>query len=593
MEINNRIKRLRELMEEKGISAYIIPTTDPHSSEYVADYYKGRSFISGFTGSAGTALVTYDKALLWADGRYFVQAEEEIEGSEFELMKMGVEGVPNLKEWLENNLETGATLGFDGKLFPQKEVEDLEGKLKEKEIDFTGEYDLIGEIWKDRPDLPSGKAFILEEKYAGESVEEKLSRVREEMQEKDANILLLSSLDDIAWLFNIRGSDVSFNPVVISYACVTEEKAYLFVNKEKIDKDVEAFLNENNIEVKAYDQISKFVSEINKEKNVILDKKKFNSWLYKNLDRDVEVIDETNITTKLKAVKNETEIKNQKSTYIKDGVALVKFFHWIDKNIDKEEIDEISAAERLEDFRKEQDLYMEPSFGTISAYGPNAAMAHYSATEDSFSKLKPEGMYLVDSGGQYLDGTTDITRTVALGKLTEEEKKDYTLTLKGHINLINMKFLKGTTGYGLDIACRYPLWQEGLDFKHGTGHGVGFFLNVHEGPQRIANDPTNKVSLEPGMVVSIEPGMYRMGKHGIRIENIVVVEEDMETEFGKFLSFHTLSYVPIDSNCINKELLSQEEIQWLNNYHKEVYEKLSPSLDGEVLDWLKEKTKEI
>nr|WP_198927474.1 aminopeptidase P family protein [Tissierella creatinophila] len=589
--INERLESLRKLMKEKEIDAYIVPTKDPHGSEYVAEYYKGRSFISGFTGSAGNVVITSDRALLWTDGRYFIQAENELKGSEYNLMKMGEKDVPSFTRWLKDNLKDRAKLGFDGKLFSQAEVEILKKLLKEKDIELIDEFDLVGEVWKNRPELPSGKAYSLDKKYAGFTPKEKIEQVRNSMKEKDADIFLISSLDDIAWVFNLRGSDIAYNPVVISYAAITKDRALLFVDKEKIEEKVESFLNENKIEIKEYEEISNFIESL-KDENVLLDKNRINRWLYKSLNETVKVIDDIDITTKLKANKNEIELENQRNAYVKDGVALVKFLHWIDSTIGKEEIDEISAAEKLEDFRREQDLFVEPSFNTISAYAANAAMAHYSATRDSFSVLEAKGLYLVDSGGQYLDGTTDITRTVSLGEITDEEKKDFTLTLKGHINLTDMKFLEGTNGYQLDAICRYPLWKEGFDYKHGTGHGVGFFLNVHEGPHRIANVP-NDVVLEEGMVVSIEPGVYRASKHGIRIENIVAVKKDIKTEFGQFMSFETLSFVPIDLNCIDEKLLTESEKGWLNSYHSEVYEKLSPYLDGKVLEWLKEKTREI
>lgn len=592
MNIKERLEKLRKMMKEKEIDAYIVPTTDPHSSEYVAEHYKGRSFISGFTGSAGTALITHNKALLWTDGRYFIQAQNEIKNSEYKLMKMGEKEVPSYQKWLEENLQVGDSLGFDGKLFSEKQVEDLEEKLSGKKINFIYEFDLLRDIWRDRPELPNEKAFVLDKKYAGITSKEKIEQVRDYMDEKKADILLLSSLDDIAWLFNIRGGDISHSPVVISYASISKEEAYIFVDKSKIEKEVESVLNENGIRVKEYEDISNFIEQISEDKTVILDKKKINRWLYKSLSKDIKVIHEVDITTKLKAIKNDIELKNQRSTYVKDGVALVKFFHWLDTNIGKIEITEVTAADKLEGFRKEQELYMEPSFGTISAYGENAAMAHYSATKDSFSVLKAQGLYLVDSGGQYLDGTTDITRTVGLGEISDEEKRDFTLTLKAHINLSRMKFLKGSNGYQLDIACRYPLWQEGLDFKHGTGHGVGFVLNVHEGPHRIANAP-NDISLEEGMVVSIEPGVYKAGRHGIRIENIVAVQKDIETEFGQFMSFETLSFVPIDLNCIDIKLLDEVEKKWLNSYHQEVYNKLSPFLNKDINKYLEEKTKSI
>jgi Xaa-Pro aminopeptidase len=412
------------------------------------------------------------------------------------------------------------------------------------------------------------------------------------MKEKEADYFVLGSLDDIAWAFNIRGADVLYTPVIISYALISMDKAYFFVDEEKINKDVKVFLNENNVNIKPYKDIEKFLSNIENNSGVFLDKSMTNRYIYNAIPENTKIISDTNITTNLKGNKNETEVENQKNAYIKDGVALSKFLYWIDNNIGKEKITEISASDKLLKLRKEQEGFIEPSFSTISAYGANAAMAHYSAKEDSFSILEEKGLYLVDSGGQYLDGTTDITRTIALGDITDEEKRDFTLTLKGHINLSDAKFLKGTNGYQLDILCRNPLWQEGLDFKHGTGHGVGYLLGVHEGPHRIANSP-NDVSLEKGMIVSIEPGVYKAGKHGIRIENIVVVDEDMETESGEFLRFETLSYVPIDLKAIDTELLNKKEKSWLNDYHREVFEKISPYLNKDEKEWLEENTRKI
>lgn len=592
LKINDRVKRLRELMDELGITAYIVPTSDPHQSEYVADYYKDRAWITGFTGSAGTAVITQDEAILWTDGRYFIQAEKELAGSEYKLYKMNIPGFPTYTEYLQEKLKTGDAIGFNGKVFDESSFEDLKDLFEEKNINFIDEYDLIGRIWEDRPMLPKSKTFILEEKYSGKSTKEKVGEVRKELNKKNADYFLLGSLDDIAWLYNIRGRDVSNNPVVISYALVTIEKAYLFVDKEKIDKNMEDILVLNGVEIYDYDEVRNFALKFESNRRILLDKTKINRWLYSGIPSDCKVLDEMNITTKLKGIKNITEIENQRNAYIRDGVALTKFLYWLDNNIGKMEITEISAQEKLDSLRGEQELFIDLSFGTISAYGPNAAMAHYSAIEDSNAILEPKGFYLVDSGGQYLDGTTDITRTIALGPITEEEKKDFTLTLKGHINLNDAKFLEGTNGYQLDIICRYPLWQENLDYKHGTGHGIGFLLNVHEGPHRIASAPNN-VALEKGMIVSIEPGVYKMGKHGIRIENIVVVDKDIETESGKFMKFETLSFAPIDLDAIDVSLLTQREKEWLNGYHKEVYDKLSPYLNDEEKTWLKNETRSI
>lgn len=592
LNINEKIEKLRQLMIKEGVTAYIVPTSDPHQSEYVADHYKARAWVSGFTGSAGTVVITRDEALLWTDGRYFIQAEQELEGSEFKLMKIGTPNTPGYMEWLKDNLKTGDKIAFDGKLLSQATVNKLEKTIDDPSIKLVNNYDLIDEIWENRPSLPKGKIFIHEEKYTGLTVVDKLKNVRKKMKNRGAHYFLLGSLDDIAWLYNIRGSDIAYNPVVIAYGLVTMDQAYLFVDKDKINEEVQNFLEDAGVKIKEYNEVLEYVRQIPGDSQILLDENKINNWLYKAINRGCKIINQIDITTKLKAVKSHTELENQKNAYIKDGVALVKFLHWLDKNIGKVEITELSAAAKLEEFRREQDLFIEPSFETISAYGANAAMAHYAATEDSYAKLRAEGLYLVDSGGQYLDGTTDITRTVALGPVSKEERKDFTLTLKGHINLISARFLAGTRGSQLDILCRHPLWQAGLDYKHGTGHGVGYFLNVHEGPHRIAA-VSNDVPLKKGMVVSIEPGVYKAGKHGIRIENIVVVDEDIKTESGQFFKFEVLSFVPIDLACIDKSMLTKDEKQWINKYHSHVFDKISPYLNKEERAWLEKKTKAI
>ncbi|MBU5426095.1 aminopeptidase P family protein [Tissierella pigra] len=592
MVINERVKKLRELMKDKGISAYIVNTGDPHQSEYVADYYKGRVWISGFTGSAGIVVITQKEAILWTDGRYFVQAEKELKGSEYKLFKIAIPGFPTYTEWLRDNLNNGDTIGFDGKVYSQFAVENLEKEFKGKNIKFIDEYDLVGEIWTDRPSLPTEEAFIHELKYTGKTGKEKIEEVRAEMKKQGADYFLIGSLDDIAWLYNIRGRDVSNNPVVISYALISTDKSYLFTDKRKISSEVEAFLKENGVEIAEYNEVIDYISKIDKKTNIYIDKNRINRWLYKAIPSECNIVEGTDITTNLKGRKNPTEIQNQKNAYIKDGVALVKFLYWLDKNVGNIQVTEVSAQEKLLEFRKEQEGFIEPSFGTISAYKANAAMMHYSANENSNAEIKREGLYLVDSGGQYFDGTTDITRTVVMGPITEEEKRDFTLTLKGHINLGNARFLYGATGHSLDVLARYPLWQEGIDYKCGTGHGIGFLLNVHEGPHRIA-PIVNTVVLEKGMVVSIEPGVYKAGSHGIRIENIVVVDEDIKTDSGQFMKFETLSFVPIDLEGVDVELLSEKERLWLNEYHKDVYNKLESYLSHEEREWLKNETRSI
>ncbi|WP_234949840.1 aminopeptidase P family protein [Tepidimicrobium xylanilyticum] len=591
--MNDRIKKLRNLMKERGIKAYIIPTYDPHQSEYLADHYKTRVWISGFTGSAGTVIVTEDKAILWTDGRYFIQAEKELEGSEIQLFKIGIPGFPTYMEWLRDNLNDGDALGFDGKVFPQSDVKRLEEEMGQKRIRFIDEYDLIGELWTDRPPAPKSKAFVHDVKYTGKTAKEKIEEVRIAMEKKGVDYFLLGSLDDIAWLYNIRGRDVACNPVVISYALISKYEAWLFVDEDKLDDEVKTHLKENGIAVDGYDKVIDYVKGINEGNKVFLDPSRINRWLYKGVPVGCEIVEGTNITTKLKGIKNSTEIENQKKAYIKDGVALVKFLYWLDNNIGKINITEVSAAEKLEEFRRKQEGFIEPSFDTIAAYKENGAMMHYKAEEGKSNyELKKEGMFLVDSGGQYLDGTTDITRTIILGDITEEEKKDFTLTLKGHINLIDARFLYGATGSNLDVLARYPLWQEGIDYKSGTGHGIGFLLNVHEGPHRISTIPNN-VILEKGMVVTIEPGVYRAEKYGIRIENVAVVVEDIETDSGQFMKFETISYCPIDLEGIDVDMLTEKERKWLNDYHEKVYEKLSPFLNEEEKEWLKEETRSI
>lgn len=592
MNVNERIISLRKLMTEKGITAYLIPTSDPHQSEYVAEYYKGRQWISGFTGSAGTVIITLNEAILWTDGRYFIQAENELKDSEFKLYRMATPGFPTYTEYLGETLMNDQTLGFDGKVVSQSEVEKIKSTLAEKQINILDKYDLVGEIWNERPESPLGDTFVHELKYTGISASDKVEKVRVEMKKKNSDYFLLSSLDDIAWLYNIRGKDVPNNPVVISYALITLESAFIFVDKNKLNKEVETYFADNKISIAGYDEISDYVKNFQKNSRVLLDKTRVNRWIYSLIPSSCKVIDEMNITTVLKGIKNPTEIENQKSAYIKDGVALTKFLYWLDTNLGKIEISEMSAQEKLLKFREEQELFVEPSFGTISAYGANAAMMHYSASENSNAIFKQEGLYLLDSGGQYFDGTTDITRTIVLGPITDEEKRDFTLTLKGHINLISARFLLGTSGHALDILSRYPLWQEGIDYKCGTGHGVGFFLNVHEGPHRFAA-VVNNVALENGMIITIEPGVYKVGKHGIRIENVAVVENDITNESGQFMKFHTLSFVPIDLDAVDSLMMSESEKKWLNNYHRDVYIKLSPYLNDEEKLWLEKETRDI
>lgn len=587
----NNLEKLREAMEKENIDYYIIPSSDSHQSEYVAEHFKGREFISGFTGSAGVLLVGLKEAFLWTDGRYFIQAERELNGSGISLMKMRTPGYPTIEEWIKKNIKSKKTLGFDGRLFSVNQYKGFLDISKENNFSINMDNDLLKNIWEARPELPKSKIFLHGEAYSGKYASEKLQEVRKHMKEKDAKNYIISSLDDIAWLCNIRGNDVKFNPVALSYVLINENYANLYINNAKIDDNTKEKLKNEGFEIYEYDEIEEHVKLI--EDRTIIDPNKLNAKIYSCLSSDVKVINEMNITTKLKAIKNEVEIANTEKSQVRDGVAMVKFIKWLKDNLGKEKITEISASKKLTEFRSKGENYKGDSFGTIAGYKEHAAMMHYSATEATDYEIKQEGMFLVDSGGQYLDGTTDITRTFILGNITEEEKRDFTLVLKGHIALSTAKFLKGTTGVNLDILARRPLWNYGIDYKCGTGHGVGYFLNVHEGPQGIRPEGNSTV-LKPGMIITNEPGVYKEGKHGIRIENTLLVVKDINSEeFGEFYKFKTISYCPIDLNGVVIEMLTNEERDWLNNYHKIVFEKLSPYLNDEEIEFLKVQTREI
>jgi len=590
VDIKSRIESLRSLMKERSIDAFIIPSSDNHGSEYVSDYFRVRQWISGFTGSAGTVVITEKEAHLWVDGRYFLQGEQQIQGTEYILERMGEPGVKTYTQWICDNVKTGGTVSFNGKVFTVSQLHDLEESFKEKGIKTKPEEDIFDIIWKDRPTMPNKKIFIHEDSYAGKTVEEKLTLVKEEMKNINVNNLLLASLDDIAWLLNLRGGDVECNPVFLSYFLISDDKYILYVDKEKLNEKIINLLSSKSISIKDYNDI---VSDLKLIKgNITFDPSKTNVWLKESINKEVNTIEKRNITTDLKARKNSVELKNIENAHIKDGVAMVKFIKWVKENVNNEEITEISAAEKLKELREEGEDFIDISFDTIAGYGPHGAIIHYKASEESSLKLQPKGLFLVDSGAQYLDGTTDITRTIALGELTEEEKEDYTLVLKGHLNLSTAIFLEGTPGCSLDVLARRALWSKGLDFKHGTGHGVGYLLNVHEGPQGIRRE-LNPIALEEGMIVSNEPGVYKADKHGVRIENLIAVQEKEKNDFGKFMCFKDLTLCPYELDAINISLLNEDEKSWLNDYHKKVLEKLSPYLLEDEVLWLKNATKEI
>ena len=595
--IKQRIENIRDLMKEKNIYAYIVPSSDYHQSEYVGDYFKSREFMSGFTGSAGTLIISMDEAGLWTDGRYFIQAEQELKDSGIKLFKMGEEGVPTIEEYLLEKLPKNSTLGFDGRVMSVKEGQSLANKLAFKGINIEYKYDLVNDIWEDRCSLPTEKAFLLGVEYSGEGFSDKLSRIRAVMKEKKATTHILASLDDIAWLFNIRGRDVKSNPVVLSYAVISIDSVYLFIDKNKIGEDIRAELSKENVQIKGYEEVYEFIKNIDENEVVLIDTSKVNYAIYNNIPSNVQKIEERNPSILFKSIKNEIELKNIRNSHIKDGVAFTKFMYWLKNNIGKIEITEISATQKLEEFRREKDKFIEPSFSTIAAYKDHAAMMHYSATEESNYKLEPRDLFLVDSGGQYFDGTTDITRTIALGPIPENVRKDFTNVVRGMIRLSKAKFLYGCRGYNLDILARGPLWEEGVDYKCGTGHGIGFVLNVHEGPNgfrwKVREDIDDSCILEEGMVTTNEPGVYVENSHGIRIENEIVVRKAEKNEYGQFMDFEVIKFAPIDLDAIDESLILKDEKVYLNNYHKQVYDKISPYLNEEEKQWLKTYTREI
>lgn len=595
--IKQRIENIRDLMKEKNIYAYIVPSSDYHQSEYVGDYFKSREFMSGFTGSSGTLIISMDEAGLWTDGRYFIQAEQELKDSGIKLFKMGEEGVPTIEEYLLEKLPKNSTLGFDGRVMSVKEGQSLANKLAFKGINIEYKYDLVNDIWEDRCSLPTEKAFLLDTEYSGESFSDKLSRIRAVMKAKKATTHILASLDDIAWLFNIRGRDVKSNPVVLSYAVISIDSVYLFIDKNKIGEDIRAELSKENVQIKGYEEVYEFIKKIEENEVVLIDTSKVNYAIYNNIPSNVQKIEERNPSILFKSIKNEIELKNIRNSHIKDGVAFTKFMYWLKNNIGKIEITEISATQKLEEFRREQDKFIEPSFSTIAAYKDHAAMMHYSATEESNYKLEPRDLFLVDSGGQYFDGTTDITRTIALGPIPENVRKDFTNVVRGMIRLSKAKFLYGCRGYNLDILARGPLWEEGIDYKCGTGHGIGFVLNVHEGPNgfrwKVREDIDDTCILEEGMVTTNEPGVYVENSHGIRIENEIVVRKSEKNEYGQFMDFEVITFAPIDLDAIDESLILKDEKVYLNNYHKQVYDKISLYLNEEEKQWLKTYTREI
>lgn len=594
-EVSGRIEELRREMGKRGIDMYIVPTSDFHESEYVGEYFKARSYMTGFTGSAGTAVITQKEAGLWTDGRYFIQADRELFGSPVTLYRMGEEGVPTVKEYVGQNLKEGGCLGFDGRVVNAGAGEEYAKIAAEKGGRIAAGEDLVGKVWKERPPFPENPAFILEENYTGESTQSKLQRVRQKMEEKGADVHILTSLYDIAWLFNIRGGDISHVPVVMSFAAVTREESIWFVHRGVLSPEIISCCSENQISIRAYGDIYDYAKSIPAKDKVLLDKRIVNYRICDSLQ--AEIIDAPNPVEMMNPVKNETELSNIRNAHVKDGVAFTKFMYWLKTHVGKDEMTEISTAEYLENCRKEQELFRDISFDTISAYGEHAAMMHYSATPETNVLLQPKGFLLVDSGGHYLDGSTDITRTLALGELSREQKFHFTTVCRCNLNLASAKFLYGCRGTNLDILAREPLWKLGLDYKCGTGHGIGYFLNVHEGPNafrwRHASDGSRDCVLEEGMVTTDEPGIYLEGSYGIRTENELVCKKAEKNAYGQFMEFEIITYAPIDLDAILPEEMTAGEREFLNAYHKMVYEKISPFLEEKEREWLKEYTREI
>ena len=588
-----KLRELRKLMKKFKIQAYLIPSTDPHQSEYVPENWNRRAWFSGFTGSAGELAVTLRKAGLWTDSRYFLQAESQLEGTDIQLYKLGLPDTPSIREWLSDELKSGDQVGIDPRLISHREFQDLQQHLQKKNIQLRStERNLVDEIWKDQPSFPMSTLRPHPLKYAGISCQDKISLLQEELRKESCTGIILTTLDDIAWLFNIRGKDIPFNPLLISYAIVTLKNAHLFVHPEKLDRAAKKHLK-SAIKTHDYQEFSKFIKKKFGEKDKLwIDASRVSSWISEQLDQKCELYLKESPVPAMKAPKNSVEIEGLRQAHIRDGVAMVQFLRWLETHIGRKKITEISAANTLEQFRRKQPLYQGPSFNTISAYQEHAAIVHYAATPESDVELKPQGIYLIDSGGQYLDGTTDITRTLALGEPSSRQKQLFTRVLKGHLQLAMTRFPKGTAGNQLDTIARKPLWDLGLNYGHGTGHGIGSYLNVHEGPQAISYYRGIGVALVPGMIISNEPGYYKPGEYGIRIENLILTIQDPESSPDglEFLAFDTITLCPIQLKLIDTSLLSAEEIQWLNTYHKQVREILSPHLSELERDWLKKAT---
>ena len=592
-----KLEKLREQMSMESIAAYIVATDDFHSSEYVGDYFKEREFLSGFTGSAGTLVILKNEAALWTDGRYFIQAEEQLNGSGIKLMKAGCEGVSTIARYLKEKLGENEVVGFDGRTLSYDFVADLDQKLKSKNTSFKYSKDLVDNIWDNRPLLPKKKVFSLDIKYTGMSRGDKLKKIREKMKEYETNVFAISALDEIAWVLNLRGNDIKCCPLFLAYMIIEEEQVLLFIDKDKLNDTIINDLKSDGVNIYEYNAFYSQLSQYGKDRTMLADTNSINYMALKSINPDVCIVDMRSPIQLMKAVKTKTEYENIRIAHLKDGIALTKFMYWLKKQVGKENITEISAAKKIQQLRQLQEGYIEESFEPIVAYKEHGAIVHYQATEETSVSIEPSGMLLVDTGGHYINGTTDITRTFVLGEISKEEKKHFTYVLMGNLNLGSAKFLYGTRGLSLDYAARKPLWSKGLDYNHGTGHGVGYLLNVHEGPNsfrwRQNEGPIQSPVLEEGMVTSNEPGFYLRDKYGIRHENLVLCLKDYKNEYGQFMKFETLTKVPFDVEGIDASLMNEEQIRALNEYHRDVYETIAPYLEEEEKEWLREATRKI
>lgn len=595
--IQERLKALRSEMKKRGISVYVVPTADFHESEYVGEHFKARKFITGFTGSAGTAVITMDEAGLWTDGRYFVQAAAQLEGTTVKLFKMGEEGVPAVDEYIADTLPQGGCLGFDGRVINGAWGRRLEQIVSDKGGKMHVDEDLIDLIWDDRPPLSKAPVMIFDNRYTGEDISDKLAKVRAQMKEKGATLHLMTSLYDIAWLLNIRGGDISYVPVVLSYLALSEDECIWFLQEEIVTDELRAYLTKNGITTRPYDDFYAYVKQIGAGQTVLMNTSVVNYRICSSIPQEVNIIDAEDPTVVMKAIKNDTQLENLRNAHLKDAVAMCKFMYWLKTNVGKIPMTEISVSDYLADLRAQQEGFLDLSFATICGYADHGAIVHYSATPESDKELKPEGLLLVDSGGHYLEGTTDITRTFALGPVTDEMKDMFTRVCRSNMCLANAKFKEGCCGLNFDILAREPFWEIGMDYNHGTGHGVGYVLNVHEGPNSFHwkqyPGRTAKRVIEAGMVTTDEPGIYLEGKFGIRTENELICRKGEKNEYGQFMYFENLTYVPIDLDAIDPDQMSEREKRYLNEYHANVYEKVSPYLTEDEAKWLKEYTRAI